>query len=178
MAVMLADLPTIHAVVISHNHYDHLDVDSVRQLHRRNGGTLQFFVPLGLKPWFARLGIDTVTELDWWQHAEIGTVRFTLTPVQHWSSRGLFDRNRTLWGGWVISAPDLRFLFVGDTGYSADFKEIGRRLGPFDLAALPIGAYEPRWLMRVQPGRGAAHSCRHPGTPVAGRALGRIRHGR
>jgi L-ascorbate metabolism protein UlaG (beta-lactamase superfamily) len=148
--VALAELPEIHAVVISHNHYDHLDVDSVRQLHRRSGGTLHFFVPLGLKPWFADLGIDTVTELDWWEHAEIGNVRFTLTPVQHWSARGLFDRNRTLWGGWAISAPGLNFFFVGDTGYSQDFKEIGRRLGPFDFAALPIGAYEPRWFMRAQ----------------------------
>jgi N-acyl-phosphatidylethanolamine-hydrolysing phospholipase D len=148
--VALADLPEIHAVVISHSHYDHLDVDSVRQLHQRGGGKLQFFVPLGLKPWFAELGIDKVTELDWWQHAELGGVRFTLTPLQHWSARSLGDRNRTLWGGWAITAPDLNIFFAGDTGYSADFVEIGRRLGPFDLAALPIGAYEPRWFMRRQ----------------------------
>lgn len=148
--VALADLPEIHAVVISHNHYDHLDVDSVRQLHQRSGGKLQFFVPLGLKPWFAELGIDEVTELDWWQHVELDGVRFTLTPLQHWSARSLGDRNRTLWGGWAITAPELNFFFAGDTGYSADFVEIGRRLGPFDLAALPIGAYEPRWFMRRQ----------------------------
>ena len=148
--VALADLPQIDAVVISHNHYDHLDVDSVRQLHQRSGGTLHFFVPLGLKPWFAELGIDSVTELDWWDHAEFRGVRFTLTPAQHWSARSLFDRNRTLWGGWAISAPDLHFFFIGDTGYSPDFGEIGRRLGPFDLAAIPIGAYEPRWFMRAQ----------------------------
>jgi N-acyl-phosphatidylethanolamine-hydrolysing phospholipase D len=148
--VALADLPEIHAVVISHNHYDHLDVDSVRQLHQRSGGRLQFFVPLGLKPWFAELGIDKVTELDWWQNAELGGVRFTLTPLQHWSARSLFDRNRTLWGGWAITAPDLNIFFAGDTGYSSDFVEIGLRLGPFDLAALPIGAYEPRWFMRRQ----------------------------
>ena len=148
--VALADLPEIHAVVISHSHYDHLDVDSVRQLHQRSGGKLHFFVPLGLKAWFADLGIDTVSELDWWEHAEIKGVRFTLTPVQHWSARGLFDRNRTLWGGWAISAPDLNVFFAGDTGYSADFTEIGNRLGPFDFAALPIGAYEPRWFMRAQ----------------------------
>jgi N-acyl-phosphatidylethanolamine-hydrolysing phospholipase D len=148
--VALADLPEIHAVVISHNHYDHLDVDSVRQLHQRSGGKLQFFVPLGLRPWFAELGIDEVTELDWWQHVELDGVRFTLTPLQHWSARSLGDRNRTLWGGWAITAPDLNIFFAGDTGYSADFVEIGRRLGPFDLAALPIGAYEPRWFMRRQ----------------------------
>lgn len=148
--VALADLPAIHAVVISHSHYDHLDVDSVRQLHRRSGGSLHFFVPLGLKAWFADLGIDSVTELDWWEHVELNGVRFTLTPVQHWSARSPFDRNRTLWGGWVIRAPDLNFYFAGDTGYSADFRETARRLGPFDLAALPIGAYAPRWFMRAQ----------------------------
>jgi N-acyl-phosphatidylethanolamine-hydrolysing phospholipase D len=148
--VALADLPEIHAVVISHNHYDHLDLDSVRQLYERSGGRLHFFVPLGLKAWFADLGIDTVSELDWWEQAEIRGVRFTLTPVQHWSARGLFDRNRTLWGGWAINSPDLHLFFVGDTGYSADFREIGRRLGPFDFAVLPIGAYEPRWFMRAQ----------------------------
>ncbi len=148
--VALADLPEIHAVVISHSHYDHLDVDSVRQLYQRSGGKLHFFVPLGLKAWFADLGIDSVSELDWWEQAEIKGVRFTLTPVQHWSARGLFDRNRTLWGGWAISAPDLNFFFAGDTGYSAEFREIGKRLGPFDFAALPIGAYEPRWFMQAQ----------------------------
>ena len=148
--VALADLPEIHAVVISHSHYDHLDVDSVRQLHRRSGGKLHFFVPLGLKSWFADLGIDSVTELDWWAHGEIKGVRFTLTPAQHWSARGLFDRNRTLWGGWAIRAPELNFFFAGDTGYSQDFKEIGSRLGPFDFAAIPIGAYEPRWFMQAQ----------------------------
>lgn len=148
--VALADLPAIHAVVISHSHYDHLDVDSVRQLHQRSGGSLHFFVPLGLKAWFANLGIDTVTELDWWEQGELGGVRFTLTPVQHWSARSLFDRNRTLWGGWAIRAHDFNFYFAGDTGYSADFRETARRLGPFDLAALPIGAYAPRWFMRAQ----------------------------
>jgi len=148
--VALDELPPIHAVVISHSHYDHLDVDSVRQLHQRSGGTLRFFVPLGLKPWFAELGIDTVTEFDWWEHVELDGVRFTLTPAQHWSARSLFDRNRTLWGGWAIRAPDLNFFFSGDTGYSPDFKEIGRRLGPFDFSALPIGAYAPRWFMRAQ----------------------------
>jgi L-ascorbate metabolism protein UlaG (beta-lactamase superfamily) len=147
--VALEDLPEIHAVVISHSHYDHLDVDSVQQLHARSGGTLRFFVPLGLKPWFAGLGIDNVTEFDWWEHAKLGGVRFTLTPAQHWSARGLFDRNRTLWGGWAIQASDFSFFFAGDTGYSSDFVQIRRRLGPFDLAAIPIGAYEPRWFMRT-----------------------------
>lgn len=148
--VALDDLPEIHAVVISHSHYDHLDVDSVRRLHAKYGAALHFLVPLGLKPWFARLGIDHVTELDWWEHVDLDGVRFTLTPAQHWSARGLFDRNDTLWGGWAIRAPGFNFFFAGDTGYSRDFTAIGARLGPFDLAALPIGAYAPRWFMRMQ----------------------------
>lgn len=148
--VALADLPRIDVVVISHNHYDHLDVASVEALHARFGDALQFFVPLGLKAWFADLGVTNVVELDWWDDAEIGGVRFTLTPAQHWSARSPFDRNRTLWGGWAIRAPDTSVYFAGDTGYSEDFKEIGRRLGPFDFAAIPIGAYAPAWFMGPQ----------------------------
>lgn len=148
--VALEDLPEIDVVVISHSHYDHLDVDSVRRLHARYGDMLRFLVPLGLKPWFAELGIDSVSEFDWWEHVDLNGVRFTLTPAQHWSARSLFDRNQTLWGGWAIRAPEFNLLFIGDTGYSQDFAEIGRRLGPFDLAAIPIGAYAPRWFMRMQ----------------------------
>lgn len=148
--VALDDLPPIDVVVISHSHYDHLDVDSVRRLNAKHGSALRFLVPLGLKPWFAELGIDNVTELDWWDHVEVQGVRFTLTPAQHWSARGLIDRNRTLWGGWAIRAPEFSFFFSGDTGYSRDFVAIRDRLGPFDLAALPIGAYAPRWFMRMQ----------------------------
>lgn len=148
--VALADLPQIDAVVISHNHYDHLDVASVEALYARFGDALQFFVPLGLKSWFEKRGVTNVVELDWWEGAAIGDVRFTLTPAQHWSARSPFDRNRTLWGGWAIRAPDVSVYFAGDTGYSEDFKEIGRRLGPFDFAAIPIGAYAPPWFMGPQ----------------------------
>ena len=149
-AVALADLPKIDAVVISHNHYDHLDVASVKALHARFGDALPFYVPLGLKAWFAELGISNVVELDWWDEAELHDVRFTLTPAQHWSARSPFDRNRTLWGGWAIRAPEAKVFFAGDTGYSDDFKEIGTRLGPFDFAAIPIGAYAPQWFMGPQ----------------------------
>lgn len=148
--VALEDLPDIHVVVISHSHYDHLDVDSVRRLHAKYGDALRFLVPLGLKPWFAKLGIDNVSEHDWWEYVDVTGVRFTLTPAQHWSARNLFDRNETLWGGWAIRAPEFNFFFSGDTGYSRDFADIRQRLGPFDLAALPIGAYAPRWFMRMQ----------------------------
>ncbi|MCW5625314.1 MAG: MBL fold metallo-hydrolase [Burkholderiales bacterium] len=143
------ELPHIDAVVVSHNHYDHLDAGTVERLAAQAGGSPRFFVPLGLKAWFAGRGIHDVVELDWWQSAELHGVRFTLTPVQHWSARTLWDRNDTLWGGWRLDAPTFSFFFAGDTGYSEDFAEIRRRLGPVDLAALPIGAYEPRWFMKV-----------------------------
>jgi N-acyl-phosphatidylethanolamine-hydrolysing phospholipase D len=142
-------LPHIDAVVISHNHYDHLDEETVRRLNRQPGGPPMFFVPLGLRAWLAGRGIRNVTELDWWDAATVGQLRFTLTPVQHWSARSLWDRNETLWGGWRIDGPQGSFFFSGDTGYSPDFLEIRRRLGPVDVALLPIGAYEPRWFMGV-----------------------------
>jgi len=146
-ALALSQLPHIHAVVISHDHYDHLDVASVQGLASQPGGSPRFFVPLGLKPWFAELGLEEVVELDWWEGAEFMDLKFTLVPAQHFSKRRPSVQNTSLWGGWVVKSPAFNFYFAGDTGYSDDFKEIGSRLGPFDLAALPIGAYEPRWFM-------------------------------
>ena len=142
-------LPPIEVVVISHNHYDHLDIDTVKFLHRRGapGKGPRFFVPLGLKAWFAKAGITDVVELDWWEKAEYRGLVFHSVPVQHFSARTLFDRNETLWTGWVVATSSWKFFFAGDAGYSRDFQEIARRLGPIDLAALPIGAYEPRWFM-------------------------------
>jgi L-ascorbate metabolism protein UlaG (beta-lactamase superfamily) len=134
-------------VVISHNHYDHLDLGTVKRLAAQAGGSPRFYVPLGLKPWFSEAGIADVTELDWWDSREMGGVRIHFVPVQHWSKRTLTDRDQTLWGGWVLDHPRYRMFFAGDTGYSKDFADIGRRFGRFDLAALPIGAYEPRWFM-------------------------------
>lgn len=148
-AMRMAELPHIDAVVISHNHYDHLDRETVRHLAKQRAGSAHFFVPLGLKAWFAGQGIRAVTELDWWDEALHHGLRFMLTPVQHWSARTPWDRDKTLWGGWVIEHPRLRFFFTGDTGYSHDFKDIGARLGHVDLAAIPIGAYDPRWFMQV-----------------------------
>ena len=87
-------------------------------------------------------------ELDWWEQRRVGGLTVTAVPVQHWSKRGLFGRNRTLWAGWVVKSADFSFLFTGDSGYTALFEVIGQRLGPFDLAAIPIGAYEPRWFMK------------------------------
>ena len=135
------DLPPIHVVLISHDHYDHLDLATVTRLARVHRPT--FFVPLGLGPWFQSLGIREVVELDWWQSAPIGALAVTAVPAQHSSGRSLLlaDQNERLWASWVVAAPDRRFFFAGDTGYHAGFAEIGRRLGPFDLAALPIGGY-------------------------------------
>jgi N-acyl-phosphatidylethanolamine-hydrolysing phospholipase D len=135
------DLPPIHAVLISHDHYDHLDLGTVRRLARAHRPT--FFVPLGLRPWFEALGIRRVVELDWWQSAPIGALTITAVPAQHSSGRSLLlaDQNERLWASWVVAGPDHRLFFGGDTGYHAGLAEIGRRLGPFHLAALPIGGY-------------------------------------
>jgi len=157
----LAQLPRIDAVVISHNHYDHLDEASVQALQAQAGGPPLFLVPLGLRRWFADLGITRVVELDWWQHHTLdgaqGPVEVHCTPVQHWSARSLRDgRMQTLWAGWAVFAPDFHFYFAGDTGYSGDFKRTRERFRArqgetgFDFAAIPIGAYEPRWFMRPQ----------------------------
>jgi N-acyl-phosphatidylethanolamine-hydrolysing phospholipase D len=154
-----AELPRIDAVLISHNHYDHLDVASVKALAAQAGGPPRFIVPLGLAPWFARIGIASkdVVELDWWKSAQVGAVEIVFTPAQHWSGRSLADRMATLWGGYAIFAPDFHAWFAGDTAYSKDFAEIHRRFAArqgagrgFDLALIPIGAYEPRWFMRAQ----------------------------
>ena len=145
----LAQLPRIDAVVISHDHYDHLDIGSVKALAAQPGGSPRFFVGLGLKRWFEDLGITDVVELDWWESAEWKGVLFDFVPVQHWAKRRLWDENRRLWGGWVLRHPELSFFFAGDTGYSPVFADIGRRYGGVDLAAIPIGAYAPRWFMKV-----------------------------
>jgi L-ascorbate metabolism protein UlaG (beta-lactamase superfamily) len=146
----LEQLPHIDAVLISHNHYDHLDRDSVAKLAAQAGGPPRYFVPLGLKDWFARLGIDNVVELDWWQKVDYEGLELHFVPVQHWSKRTLLDTNLSLWGGWVVLHPQLSFFFAGDTGYSKDFADIRAKFGGFDLAAIPIGAYAPRWFMHVQ----------------------------
>ena len=135
------DLPPIHAVLISHDHYDHLDLGTVTRLARAHHPT--FFVPLGLRAWFEALGIRSVVELDWWESGRIGALTMTAVPAQHSSGRSLLldDQNARLWASWVVTAPDRRLFFAGDTGYHGGFVDIARRYGPFDLAALPIGGY-------------------------------------
>jgi N-acyl-phosphatidylethanolamine-hydrolysing phospholipase D len=141
--VPLEKLPAIDFVLQSHDHYDHLDRSTVEYLVQRGA---QFVVPLGLAEWIRSVG-GRATELDWWQEIELDGLRITSVPAQHFSARTLWDRQRRLWCGWTVTGPSRRFYFAGDTGYSKQFTEIGRRLGPFDLAALPIGAYLPSEMM-------------------------------
>jgi N-acyl-phosphatidylethanolamine-hydrolysing phospholipase D len=157
--VAMSDLPHIDVVVISHNHYDHLDEASVRALARQTGGSPLFLVPLGIKEWLAKIGVTNVEELDWWNSYTYRQVDFYLTPAQHWSARSPFDHNRTLWGGWAVLGPAFQWYFAGDTGYSDDFAQIRQFFserqslelgGGFDIALVPIGAYEPRWFMQQQ----------------------------
>ncbi|MFF5449187.1 MBL fold metallo-hydrolase [Streptomyces sp. NPDC012888] len=146
VGVRWEDLPPVDAVVISHNHYDHLDAPTLRLLPR----TTPLFVPAGLGHWCRRRGFTRVTELDWWEAAELDGVRFDFVPAHHWSKRTLLDTCRSLWGGWVLTdgAADRRVYFAGDTGYGHWFAEIGRRYPGIDLALLPVGAYAPRWWLR------------------------------
>jgi N-acyl-phosphatidylethanolamine-hydrolysing phospholipase D len=145
-ALDFAGLPPIHAVLISHDHYDHLDLPSVRRLAADHAP--QFFVPLGLKALLEREGIGNITELDWWQSAAGTDYTVTAVPVQHFSGRGAFDHNRSLWAGLVLEVKGRRVFFAGDTGYSPDLAEIGRRYAPLDLSLIPIGAYDPRSFMQ------------------------------
>ncbi len=139
-------LPRIDAVVISHDHYDHLDLPTVKRLAATHDPL--FVVPLGLKAWFADNGMTHVEEVDWWQERELRGVRFVCVPAQHFSQRTLWDASRRLWASWVILGRDHRLYFGGDTGYFGGFKEARRRLGAFDVAALPIGAYLPPEIMK------------------------------
>ena len=148
-ALEVEQLPHIDFALISHNHYDHLDEATVTRLARQPGGPPRYMVPLGLADWFERRRMPTVTELDWWQARDSHGLRLTFTPVQHWSARSAWDRDRTLWGGWRVDHAEFSCFFAGDTGYSPDFNDIHARLGPVDLALLPIGAYAPRWFMAV-----------------------------
>ncbi len=146
-ALGIEELPPIDYVVISHNHYDHLDKPSVRAL----GDGPLWLVPLGFGTWFEEVGIDParVREFDWWQSLDTGNALITATPSQHWSGRGLRDRNKTLWASWHINIGAFSVWFGGDTGYNPyQFTEIGQRLPPADLAIIPIGAYLPRKFMR------------------------------
>lgn len=143
-------LPPIHVVLVTHNHYDHLDVPTLQRLHAAHRPL--FVTLLGNKPFLEEHGLTNVVELDWWQEhaptlASGAPLKITATPAQHFAARGVTDRFKTLWGGFALETAAGRLYFAGDSGYFEGFAEIGRRLGPFDLAFIPIGAYLPRWFM-------------------------------
>jgi N-acyl-phosphatidylethanolamine-hydrolysing phospholipase D len=161
----LAQLPRIDVVLLSHNHYDHMDEGSLKALAAQPGGAPLIICPLGHQHWFAKWGIRKVVELDWWDThvleatAHSARIPVTLTPAQHWSARTATDALRSLWGGFAVRSPDCHLFFAGDTAYSPDFKDIRQHFarehtpeqgGGFDMALLPIGAYEPRWFMKDQ----------------------------
>lgn len=146
-ALAINNLPKIDYVVLSHNHYDHLDVKTVQKL----GSGPIWLVPLGLKEWFINAGIrqERVMELDWWDNRQFGQVKITAAPAQHWSARTFWDRKQTLWASWLIEIDDRTIWYSGDTGYNPyQFKEIGAKTPKIDLALISIGAYEPRWFMK------------------------------
>jgi L-ascorbate metabolism protein UlaG (beta-lactamase superfamily) len=147
--VSLAELPRPDVILLSHNHYDHMDLPSLRELNRRHRPLV--VTTLGNARKLDRLGI-AATELDWWQDVAVGPLRVTATPARHFAARTPFDRNRTLWGGFMVSAPGGpalggQVLFAGDSGAGVHWQQIRARLGAPDVALLPIGAYEPRWFM-------------------------------
>lgn len=142
--VSLDELPALEAVILSHNHYDHLDRKAVVQLAEK---TRYFLAPLGVGDTLVKWGVDAskVRQLEWWQGIEVDGVRFVCTPAQHFSGRGLFDGNQTLWCSWVMIDATRRIFFSGDTGYFDGFKRIGEQYGPFDLTLMETGAYNVDW---------------------------------
>lgn len=146
-ALKIVDLPKIDIVLISHNHYDHLDLASIREIDERYHPL--FIIPLKNFHILEDAGVERMIELDWWQNYKINaTQTITMVPAKHWSKRTLFDRNKSLWGSYLIHSDDLKILFIGDTGYSPHIKDIHKYAGAMDVAFIPIGAYEPRWFMK------------------------------
>lgn len=138
-------LPPLDLLLISHNHYDHLDAPTMRTLPRDT----PVMVPARLGRWFRRRGFLSVTELDWWESVRCGALEVAFVPAHHWSRRGIFDHCATLWGGWVLTVPGgLRVYHAGDSAHGPFFAEVGSRYPGIDAAMLPIGAYAPRWFMR------------------------------
>ena len=142
--ISLDELPPLEAVILSHNHYDHLDQKTVLLLAAK---TQQFLAPLGVGDLLVKWGVPAskVQQLDWWQGTQLAGVRFIATPSQHFSGRGLFDHNQTLWASWVMIIDEVRIFFSGDSGYFDGFKQIGEQFGPFDLTLMETGAYNVDW---------------------------------
>jgi L-ascorbate metabolism protein UlaG (beta-lactamase superfamily) len=147
--IALAMLPPIDYVLISHNHRDHMDRASLLQLQQRNP-FMHMLVPEGNKSWFDRHGFTQVTEYAWWQQMNDGDMAYTFLPAVHWSGRGIFDRNKTLWGSWMIQSPSANLYFGGDTAFGNHFSQIAAEFTSVDCALLPIGPCEPRnWMKRT-----------------------------
>lgn len=144
MPIALDELPPLRAVILSHDHYDHLDPATLQALAAKTG---RFVAPLGVGDRLIAWGVpaDKVTQLDWWQETVVDGMRLVCTPARHFSGRGLNDGNRTLWASWVMAGGGARVFFSGDTGYFDGFKAIGERLGPFDVALVETGAYNLQW---------------------------------
>ena len=145
-AITLDELPSIDIVTVSHNHYDHLDIRSLKKLSKNNPKAI-FLVPAGDEKLLKRKKIKNVYDFDWWKSIEHKGFEITFTPVQHWSKRSLFDRNKSLWGGWFFKHKDYSLYHAGDTGYSKDFIDTKIKLGSPKYAFIPIGAYDPEWFM-------------------------------
>ena len=144
--IPLKELPRIDFVTVSHNHYDHLDINSLKKISKLNPDAV-FLVPAGDLKLLKKKRITNVYEFNWWETFKVEELTFTFTPVQHWSKRGLFDRNKSLWGGWYINFNDYGMYHAGDTGYSKDFIDTRLKLGAPKYAFIPIGAYDPEWFM-------------------------------
>lgn len=144
--IKLEDLPPIDIIIISHNHYDHMDLPTLKALDERDKPTI--FAGLKNKDFLQGEGLTNVIELDWWDIRIEKDIKITFTPTQHFSGRGIFDREETLWGSYIIEGKEKTIYFAGDTGYFPGFKEIGSKFPNIDVAILPIGAYEPRWFMK------------------------------
>lgn len=146
--IAFEDLPQIHWVVVSHNHYDHMDLDTLQKLNEKFHP--EFLVPLKNKTYLEEKKIENIKELNWWEFTESKGLKITLVPSQHWSARGLTDRREALWGSYHFQISEQSLYFAGDTGYGPHFKMVYEKLGAPDLSLLPIGAYEPRWFMKDQ----------------------------
>jgi L-ascorbate metabolism protein UlaG (beta-lactamase superfamily) len=138
-------LPPVDVVVLSHNHYDHMNIESLKILDGKYHPL--FLVPLGDEVHLQKAGIQNVKAMDWWEEMRVKDVRFIFAPAQHWSARMPWDKNECLWGSWMIDSGAQKVYFAGDTGFGPHFKDIKSRLGSPDLALLPIGAYKPQWFM-------------------------------
>ena len=144
--LQISDLKNVDIVVISHNHYDHLDIPSLKTIQKLFPEVI-FLVPVGDKKLLKKYSLKNIYEFNWWESFSLKNTKFIFTPTQHWSARGIFDRNKSLWGGWFIKTESLKLFHAGDTGYSDDFKAIRAKLGSPDYAFIPIGAYDPEWFM-------------------------------